>query len=144
MKDALITASSYHSNSRHTSLGRVFPDTKGILFFGTPHRGSSKESLGEIVASVSKLCLHKPNQQLLRTLREDSHILERQRNEFTTISQGISVICVREELPTAIGVVCTTMDLYWLTRRLADTGEDCFKGVGDIRRIQRSAELNPL
>ncbi|TPX11304.1 uncharacterized protein E0L32_001122 [Thyridium curvatum] len=105
VKDALITASSYHSNSRHTSLGRVFPDTKGILFFGTPHRGSSKESLGEIVASISKLCLHKPNQQLLRTLREDSHILERQRNEFTTISQGISVICVREELPTAIGML---------------------------------------
>lgn len=81
--------------------------TKGVVFFGTPHRGSSKENLGEVVASISKFCLRQPNTQLFATLRKDSHILENQRDQFTTISKDIVVYCIREELPTAVGMVST-------------------------------------
>lgn len=41
----------------------------------------------------------------MRNLAEDSHVLEHQRDSFTTISQKISLVCLYEELPTGIGIV---------------------------------------
>ncbi|KAI1284239.1 hypothetical protein F5Y07DRAFT_349154 [Xylaria sp. FL0933] len=67
---------------------------------GTPHRGSSLESYGEIVVKIAKLSGRRPNAQLLQTLRPNSHILEKLRNDFTTISNNMVVVCFYEELPT--------------------------------------------
>ena len=105
MKEALVKAAAYKNHSRHLDIAAIYVKTRGIIFFGTPHRGSAKASLGEIVAGISKYCLRQPNKQLLQTLKTDSHILENQRDQFVTISQGMHVVCVREVLPTAIGIV---------------------------------------
>ncbi|KAI1089173.1 hypothetical protein F5B19DRAFT_495704 [Rostrohypoxylon terebratum] len=72
---------------------------------GTPHQGSPKQSYGDIVAKIAHLSLRQPNEQLLQTLRPDSHILEKQRNDFTTISDEMRIICIREELPTGAGII---------------------------------------
>ena len=105
MKEALIKSANYKSHGRHPSLGAISDKTAGVIFLGTPHRGSEKETYGELVSKVAKFALHRPNDQLLQTLSPDSHLLNHQRDQFTTISNGMTVFCVREELSTAIGLV---------------------------------------
>jgi protein SERAC1 len=105
VKAALIKSASFKNHNRHPRQADIYASTSGVAFFGTPHRGSSKEGFGEILASIAKFCLRQPNKSLLETLKKDSHILEDQRDAWTTISNEMSVICVREELPTAIGMV---------------------------------------
>jgi protein SERAC1 len=86
-------------------MGEIYASTIGVIFLGTPHSGSSQETLGEVVANVAKLSFRQPNMQLLQTLKPDSHILENQRDQFTTISSNLSIVCIREELPTGAGLV---------------------------------------
>jgi hypothetical protein len=105
VKEALIKSAAYNSHRRHPTLGEIYARTVGVIFLGTPHRGSSKETLGEVVANVALLSFRRPNKQLLRTLKPDSHILENQRDQFTTISSNLSIVCIREELPTGAGLV---------------------------------------
>lgn len=105
MKAALIKSAAYNSHKRHPTLGEIYANTIGVIFLGTPHRGSDKESLGEVVANVAKLSFRQPNKQLLATLKTDSDILENQRDHFTTISSNLSIVCIREELPTGVGLV---------------------------------------
>ncbi|OBT63079.1 hypothetical protein VE03_07456 [Pseudogymnoascus sp. 23342-1-I1] len=105
IKEALIKSAAYQSHGRHPSLGNIYSHAKGIIFLGTPHRGSGKTDFANIIASVAKVSLRQPNKQLLRTLSRDSEVLENQREQFTTITREIPIVCIREELPTAIGMI---------------------------------------
>ncbi|KEF52071.1 uncharacterized protein A1O9_12061, partial [Exophiala aquamarina CBS 119918] len=105
VKEALIKSAAYKNHRRHLSLGEIYASTIGVIFLGTPHRGSSQEALGEVVANVAKLSFRQPNNQLLQTLKPDSHILENQRDQFTTISRSLNIVCIREELPTGLGLI---------------------------------------
>jgi len=105
VKEALITSDGYKTHRRHPALGEIYGSTIGVIFMGTPHRGSVKESYGEIAANIAKLSLRQPNKQLLQTLKPDSHIIEKQRDDFTTVSSDMSIVCIREELPTGAGMV---------------------------------------
>ncbi|KAH0563421.1 hypothetical protein GP486_002011 [Trichoglossum hirsutum] len=105
VKEALFKSATYNSHRRHPILGEIYTSTIGVIFLGTPHRGSSQETLGEVVANVAKLSLRQPNKQLLQTLKPDSHILENQRDQFTTISSNLNIVCIREELPTGAGLI---------------------------------------
>ena len=40
---------------RHPDQAKIYPSIKGVVFIGTPHRGSSKAVLGAIVARLTKL-----------------------------------------------------------------------------------------
>ncbi|KAK8067630.1 hypothetical protein PG996_006742 [Apiospora saccharicola] len=79
VKDALIAADNYRSHGRFPDQAEIYSSTKGVIFFGTPHRGSDKVALGEMLASIAKISLRQPNTQLLDALPQDSHILEKQR-----------------------------------------------------------------
>ena len=86
------------SHDRHSNLAPIYANTRGVIFLGTPHRGSGAATLGEVLAKIA--FLHQPNTGLLQSLRADSRTLERQCDEFVTISQNLSIVCVREEMPT--------------------------------------------
>ncbi|KAI1214744.1 uncharacterized protein F4807DRAFT_7560 [Annulohypoxylon truncatum] len=105
VKEALITSDNYRNHNRHPTRGAIYAKTIGVIFMGTPHQGSSKESYGEIVANIAYMSFRQPNKQLLRTLKPYSHVLEKQRNDFTTISNEMSIVCIREELPTGAGII---------------------------------------
>lgn len=105
IKEALIRASEYHSNGQHPDLGAIHSCTKGVVFLGTPHRGSGKASIGEIVSNIAKIGLQRPNDKLIEVLAEDSQVLERQMKSFTSLSNTLPIACVTEELPTGIGMV---------------------------------------
>jgi hypothetical protein len=49
-------------------LARVFSSTRGIIFLGTPHRGSAMSSLGKVVVSIAKLAFQTVNEDLIRDL----------------------------------------------------------------------------
>ncbi|KAK4216305.1 hypothetical protein QBC37DRAFT_456012 [Rhypophila decipiens] len=101
VKAALIAANGYGKNERFPELGAVYEATIGVLFMGTPHRGSSREEdLGQVAKLAATITMHDVNSQLLRTLAPDSHILEEQRDAFTTISKDLDVVCFWEELKT--------------------------------------------
>lgn len=99
----MIIAAAYDKHKRHPSLAATYANTRGVIFLGTPHRGSGTVALGQVLVRIA--FLHQPNTQLLQSLQVDSHTLERQREEFVTISERLSVACVREEIPTPIGMV---------------------------------------
>ena len=101
----LIKASEYFNNKQNKELGAIYASTKGVVFFGTPHRGSPQTGLAQIVANVAKITLRRPNEKLVRNLSEDSDVLERQRRSFASIAEQLSLVCLWEELPTGVGVV---------------------------------------
>ncbi len=68
---------------------------------GTPHRGSDKAGLGVIAARVARLGIKESADKLLRTLREGSDILEKQRTDFETFSKKLCLVCLYEAYLTA-------------------------------------------
>ena len=66
-------------------LAHIFSATRGIVFLGTPHRGSSTTSFAKVVASVAQVALQNPNVDLIRDLERDSQTLDRIRESFSRI-----------------------------------------------------------
>jgi protein SERAC1 len=106
VKQALIRSTEYYSNRQDMDLGAISQATVGVLFIGTPHRGSSKASLGKIAQTAAMIALRQPNMNLLDTLKQDSQILESQRKSFDGISSRWTLVCLYEEHPMSIGEVC--------------------------------------
>jgi hypothetical protein len=129
VKDALIKAASHDSHKRDRDLALIYQHTKGVLFLGTPHRGSQQEPFGDLLARAANLSLHQANTQLLRSLRTDSHILEKQRDDFVTISNNLLVRCVKEERPTALGIVSSPA-IY--ARSLTNAGYRSYPSIPQI------------
>jgi hypothetical protein len=105
IKEALIRSSEYLNSYQDAKLAAIYSNTKGVVFIGTPHRGSDKTVLAEIVANVVKIGLKRPNDKLLKTIATESQLLERQGKSFASISYGMPIACVSEELGPGIGVV---------------------------------------
>lgn len=78
----------------------IYPNTLGVVFLGTPHRGSDKAGIATVKAAVARLSLRPSRNKLLSTLKQDSDILEAQRQDFTRISTKMDLVCVYEELRT--------------------------------------------
>ena len=93
----------------HPRLAQIFLVTRGIIFLGTPHRGSTTTSIAKVVASVAKMALWNPNLDLIRDLERDSQTLDRIGDSFGRIldKRTLAVWSFAEELPiTGIGKVC--------------------------------------
>ncbi|KAN0086995.1 vegetative incompatibility protein HET-E-1 [Elaphomyces granulatus] len=56
--------------------------TVGIIFLGTPHRGSDKASYGEVLANVATTVMHNPAPGLINVLRANSDALMRLTTDF--------------------------------------------------------------
>lgn len=111
IKAALIQAANHRMRDNgFDDLGLIYSATIGVLFLGTPHRGSSHEALGQVATLAAKLTFHDANSQLMGTLAVDSHILEQQRSEFVQVCKNLEIVCFYEERPTGVaGLVCKTV-----------------------------------
>ncbi|KAI1635272.1 hypothetical protein F4809DRAFT_614548 [Biscogniauxia mediterranea] len=73
-------------NQSHTAPDhrkRVVESTHGIIFLGTPHRGSSAASYGKIAVTLTKIfAAQSANTKILRTLEVGSEVLERITRSF--------------------------------------------------------------
>jgi hypothetical protein len=85
VKDALCI-----SNTEKTFLGEIFPATAGVMFFGTPHRGSKIASVGKIAFEISKLFLQTPNLKILSALEVNSEILDHVGRSFNLLLDQIA------------------------------------------------------
>ena len=83
----------------------VVTNQKFQIFFGTPHRGSDKIALAELVSKAAKIAFQNPNDKLIEALSRDSQILEHQRKSFSSISKDLPMVCIAEEKPVSIGLV---------------------------------------
>jgi hypothetical protein len=97
VKDAL----SISANAK-TFVNEIFLATIGVMFLGTPHKGSRVASLGKIAFELSKMLLMNPNLQVLRALETNSEILERISSGFWQVlsTDRIEIHSFREELET--------------------------------------------
>jgi hypothetical protein len=56
--------------------------TLGIIFFGTPHRGSDKAVYSKVLANVAQTMTRKPPAGLLSALQTNSDVLLRLTSDF--------------------------------------------------------------
>jgi hypothetical protein len=56
--------------------------TLGLVFLGTPHRGSNKATYGKVLANVAQFMSHRPPPRLLAALQTNSDILLRLTTDF--------------------------------------------------------------
>lgn len=94
-----------HSDSVRDALphlARIFSATRGVVFLGTPHRGSGLASLTKVVASVAQIALQNVNDNLFRELERDSSTLDRIRDRFSRIldKRVVTIWSFVEELTT--------------------------------------------
>jgi hypothetical protein len=84
-------------------LHSIFANSYGVMFFGTPHRGSEMASLGVIAARIAGLGMIESEQHLLRSLEQDSTELKRIADSFSRMlpqqAKGLKVYTFQEGLP---------------------------------------------
>ncbi len=97
IKSALVRASIYSPNGREDS-GTIKDSTNGIVFFGTPHRGSRDVSWGKTIRNIASIDPSK--ERLLNSLEKESDWLEMQLEQFKSLSIGLSNFCCYESLKT--------------------------------------------
>ena len=78
---------------------RLYQDTYGVIFLGTPHRGSSWAPWAKLGANLAKLALQTPSKTLLQALQIDSSVLQIIADEFSKMvrSDEIKIYSFREE-----------------------------------------------
>lgn len=97
VKDALG-----QSRTESTFLKEILPATRGVIFLGTPHKGSKSASLGKIAFELSRVFFKDPNMQILRSLEVGSEVLERTSRSFEQVlaDRKVQVHSFWEELHT--------------------------------------------
>ena len=86
----------------------IFLSTYGVVFLGTPHRGSHRAGLGILAANVCKAMFQDANVGILQSLEQDSEVLERIRGGFERMMarEKVKAYSFVEEIPTAgVGMV---------------------------------------
>jgi hypothetical protein len=84
-------------------LARIVSATRGIVFLGTPHRGSTEISLASLVSFVAQVSLQDAKINLIGDLKTDSQVLDRIRDSFSRLldKKTFTVWSLVEELPMA-------------------------------------------
>lgn len=101
IKEAVIRAASSARHARDPRLGEIYASTIGVIFLGTPHRGSPQATLGQAAARfTARLFAAGSNMQVLEFLSPNSHALDKQMYDFVTVSSHLPVVCFHEELNT--------------------------------------------
>ena len=86
----------------------IFLSTYGVVFLGTPHRGSPQAGLGILAANVCNAMFQDVNIGILRSVERGSEILERIREAFERIiaRDKVEAYSFVEEIPTVgVGMV---------------------------------------
>lgn len=103
VKQALVWA---HMEPRYQN---IKDHTLGIVFFGTPHRGSGKATYGKTLANVATGVMHKPKSRLINALESNSDTLLRLTSEFKFQAPNVKIVTFYEMKPMKMfsGLVST-------------------------------------
>lgn len=78
----------------------LFQNTLGIIFLGTPHRGSEIASYGNILANIAAAVMRKPSSRLTDALQTNSPELLQLTSEFRHQLPNYQVVSFYERKPT--------------------------------------------
>ncbi len=95
---ALCKAFEYHMQSRQPRIAPIFRATAGIIFLGTPHRGSDKAAWARLVTKLAAAIGHDRNDRVIAALSRGSEILERLQDSFNGLLHHITVYSFFEAL----------------------------------------------
>jgi hypothetical protein len=107
LKQALVIA----AESGIRQYKPIWEATKGVLFFGTPHRGSSLAKYGAQLARVPTALSMKPTPRLLEALKAGSLVLSELNDSFSRLmhskgqNEGKSIVSFYETKPMFGGAV---------------------------------------
>ncbi|KAL8653122.1 MAG: hypothetical protein Q9226_003975, partial [Calogaya cf. arnoldii] len=102
---ALIKSAECLHTKQNPELGHIYEHTRGIVFMGTPHRGSDKTGYADLISKIASAALRQPNRKLVEVLKQDSDVLEAQRGSFSAISKDMPIACIYETVPVkGIGI----------------------------------------
>jgi len=104
VKSALIHSDREDSGFKDLQLSIV-----GIVFFGTPHQGSSNSSWGQLVNYVTKITLDITYTGISHTLDTDLEWLQLQLEQYKTLSANFYTCCFYEG---SGGLTGNTIGLY--------------------------------
>jgi hypothetical protein len=103
-KRALIYSAECSRTNNLEHLHGIFVSTYGILFLGTPHRGSPSASWGHMLQSICSTALPKTfldhNHSLVNTLKENSETLRNITDHFKGLSRNFHMYFFWESLKT--------------------------------------------
>ncbi|RDW67573.1 hypothetical protein BP6252_08969 [Coleophoma cylindrospora] len=100
IEEAINVVNSYPPQDRHLSFS-----TAGIIFLGTPHRGTKASKWGELIATSGKMLGYNTEDSILEDLREDSTALADVLHQFSLWLFRFSVptVCFFEQYETDYG-----------------------------------------
>ncbi|MCJ1385019.1 hypothetical protein MMC17_008137 [Xylographa soralifera] len=131
VKDALNQS----SQTEGTRLKNIAPATFGVLFLGTPHRGSKSASMGRLAYNVTVAATRRPNLKLLQALERNSETLDRVGDGFrqTVLKFDIKFCSFREEKETRKYLIFNTMVVEPESAKIGDGKEE----IGSIPENHR-------
>jgi hypothetical protein len=77
----------------------VFNATAGVIFLGTPHRGSNQTAWATVARNLNQAVLRNDDQRIVEALKRGSEVLERLQDSFSGLLHNISVYSFLEDLP---------------------------------------------
>jgi hypothetical protein len=80
----------------------ISENTKGVVFLGTPHRGSEKAVYGKVLANVATQVMRRPTSRLMSALQTNSDQLLRLTSEFEAQLPKYQVVSFYECKPMKI------------------------------------------
>src|SRR5271163_86422 len=100
----------------------IAKDTAGVIFLGTPHRGSASAKWGHLIAFSGKQLGLTTEDGILSDLQEDSRALKGILEEFTLwlFRSSVPTVCFYEQYETdygaKIGPFCKWKEMVCMTR----------------------------
>ena len=79
--------------------------TCGIIFLGTPHRGSDYADIATPLTNVIKLTYPRFATQIIKSLRKDSFVLQDLADDFRHLHSDFHIVSCYEQKPTKLGLV---------------------------------------
>lgn len=93
----------------------IAPAAFGIIFLGTPHKGSKSASMGRIAYQITTVATRRPNLKLLRGLEKNSETLDGIGNLFrqTVLRHKLRLCSFREEKETRKYMIFNTIVFFF-------------------------------
>ncbi|KAL8928160.1 MAG: hypothetical protein Q9208_001870 [Pyrenodesmia sp. 3 TL-2023] len=142
VKDAL----SQSSATAGTRLKSIVPHTYGVIFLGTPHRGSNSATIGRIAHQITWITTKRPNIRLLRGLEKRSEVLDRIGDSFNQIivKHKLSIYSFREEQETRRYGVFNTMVVDSDSAKIGHANEEYGIIPADHRNMTKYTGLDDI
>ncbi|KAI1348803.1 hypothetical protein F5Y01DRAFT_206322 [Xylaria sp. FL0043] len=128
------------AHSSDVERSQVIHMTRGVIFLGTPHRGSSAATYGRVVFKLTKMfAFQNANINLISSLERDSDVLDRISTAFVDTlakAQGLKLWSFAEEKQMRLGLIGTHI-VPPESARIGHERENWGTISGDHRRIAK-------